>query len=132
MKIRPLLLTLVSLLPAALFAADAAKNCGCACCKGKEVCCCHSGDEKSAAAADATPAPQLHPLKGVVVEVLAEKSALVVKHEDIPGVMRAMTMMFRVDAEVLARVKKGDAITAQLGRDAEKKWFLRDVKVGTP
>lgn len=132
MKIRPVLLALVSLLPVALFAADSAKNCGCACCKGKEVCCCHAGDEKPAATpAEAAPAPQLHPLKGVVVEILADKSALVVKHEEIPGVMRAMTMMFRVEAEVLARVKKGDAITAQMGRDAEKKWILRDVQVVT-
>lgn len=133
MKLRSVLLAFVSLLPAALFAADSAKNCGCACCKGKEVCCCHAGDEKPAAtAADSAPAPQTHPLKGVVVEVLADKSALVVKHEDIPGVMRAMTMMFRVEAEVLARVKKGDAITAQMGRDAEKKWILRDVKIVAP
>jgi Cu/Ag efflux protein CusF len=40
-----------------------------------------------------------------------------------------MTMMFRVDAETLARVKKGDQITGQLGRDENKKWFLSDVKV---
>lgn len=133
MKLRPVLLAFVSLLPAALFAADSAKNCGCACCKGKEVCCCHASDEKPAAtAADSASAPQTHPLKGVVVEVLADKSALVVKHENIPGVMRAMTMMFRVEAEVLSRVKKGDAITAQMGRDAEKKWILRDVKIVAP
>lgn len=132
MKLRSLLLALVSFLPAALFAADSAKNCGCACCKGKEVCCCHADEEKSAPVADAAPAPQLHPLKGLVVEVLADKSALVVKHEEVPGVMHAMTMMFRVEAETLARVKKGDAITAQMGRDAEKKWILRDVKVVAP
>lgn len=131
MKLRSVLFTFLSILPVALFAADTAKNCGCACCKGKEVCCCHAGDEKPAPAADAAPAPQMHPLKGVVVDVLADKSALLVKHEDIPGVMRAMTMMFRVDAETLARVKKGDAITAQMGRDTEKKWILRDVQVVT-
>jgi Cu/Ag efflux protein CusF len=43
--------------------------------------------------------------------------------------MRAMTMMFLVDAETLARVKKGDTITAQMGRNADNKWVLRDVKV---
>lgn len=132
MKLRRLTLALLSLLPVALFAAEPAKNCGCACCKGKEVCCCNSGEEKSMAKSEAAPAPQLHPLKGVVVDVITEKSALVVKHEDIPGVMRAMTMMFRVEAEVLTRVKKGDAITAQMGRDEDKKWILRDVKVVTP
>lgn len=124
MKLRSLLLALVSLLPAALFASDTAKNCGCECCKGKEVCCCHA-DEKAAEA----PAPKLHPLTGVVVDVLAERSSLVVKHDEVPGVMRAMTMMFRVDAETLARVKQGDAIKGQMGRDADNKWILRDVQV---
>lgn len=81
----------------------------------------HGGTEK--------PAAKFHPLKGVVTNVLAEKSALVVKHEEIPGVMRAMTMMFLVDAETLAHVKKGDAITAQMGRNEDNKWVLRDVKV---
>lgn len=75
------------------------------------------------------PAAKFHPLKGVVTDVLAEKSALVVKHEEVPGVMRAMTMMFLVDAETLGRVKKGDAITAQMGRNENNKWVLRDVKV---
>lgn len=78
------------------------------------------------------PAPKFHPLKGVIVEVVTEKQALVVKHEDVPGVMRAMTMLFRVDAATLAKVKKGDAITAQMGRDENNKWCLRDVQVVPP
>lgn len=128
MKLRSLLLSLLAL-PAALFAADA-KNCGCACCKGKEVCCCHA-EEKSADAkpVDAAPAPQLHPLTGVVTKVMADRGALLVKHEDIPGVMRAMTMMFLVETDVLGRVKAGDAIKAQMGRNADNKWILRDVQV---
>ncbi|MBA3849499.1 MAG: hypothetical protein C0502_05815 [Opitutus sp.] len=74
-------------------------------------------------------APKLHPLTGVVVEVMAEKQALLVKHDEIPGVMRAMTMMFRVEAGVLGQVKKGDAIKAQMGRNEENRWILRDVQV---
>ena len=132
MKSRLLALLGGLVLPLLSHAAEASKNCGCACCKGKEVCCCHSGDEKPEAKADAAPAPKLHPLKGVVMDVMAEKSALIVKHEEIPGVMRAMTMMFRVDADVLTRVKKGDAITAQMGRDENNKWILRDVQVVAP
>jgi Cu/Ag efflux protein CusF len=85
--------------------------------------------DHAAPAAAEKSAPQFHPLKGVVMDIVAEKTALVVKHEDVPGVMRAMTMMFRVDAETLARVKKGDAITAQMGRDENNHWILRDVKV---
>lgn len=130
MKLRSLLLSLLAL-PAALFAADA-KNCGCACCKGKEVCCCQAdGKSAEAKSADTAPAPQLHPLTGVVTKVLAERGALMVKHDEIPGVMRAMTMMFLVEADVLGRVKTGDAIKAQMGRNADNKWILRDVQVVT-
>jgi Cu/Ag efflux protein CusF len=127
MKIRSVLTTLL-LLPVALFGATSAKNCGCECCKGKEVCCC----QPEAKATDAAPAPKLYPLTGKVVDVMTERQALLVKHEEIPGVMRAMTMLLRVDPPVLTQVKKGDAIKALLGRDADNKWFLRDVQVTTP
>lgn len=123
MKLRLFALSFCTVLPMALFAAQPEKA-GSDCCKNLENC-----STETEARADAKPAPQTHPLKGVVVNVLAEKSALVVKHEEIPGVMRAMTMMFLVDAETLGRVKKGDAITAQLGRNENNKWILRDVKV---
>lgn len=79
--------------------------------------------------AEKAAAPKLHPLKGVVVDVFADKQSLLVKHEEVPGVMHAMTMAFHVEPAVLAQVKKGDAITALMGRDENKKWILRDVKV---
>lgn len=88
----------------------------------------HAQDHAAHGAAE-KPAAKFHPLKGIVVDVMTDKSALLVKHEEIPGVMRAMTMMFLVDADTLAHVKKGDAITGQMGRDENKKWILRDVKV---
>jgi Cu/Ag efflux protein CusF len=78
------------------------------------------------------PAPRKHPLKGIVTDLLPADSALMVKHEEIPGVMKAMTMMLTVDPAVLSRVKKNDAITALLYRDAEGIWRLDDVKVITP
>ena len=49
------------------------------------------------------PATVGHPLKGVVLDVLADKSALLVKHEEIPGVMKAMTMLLKVDAATSLR-----------------------------
>lgn len=88
--------------------------------------------QEHAAAPAEKPAAKLHPLTGVVTEVMAERSALLVKHDEIPGVMRAMTMMFRVEAEVLDRVKKGDAIRAQMGRNEEGKWILLQVEVVAP
>ena len=98
------------------------KNCGCACCKGKEVCCCHEGDAASKAAM-----PAGHPLKGVVVDVLADKKSLLVRHEEVPGVMKAMTMLLRVDDATLASVRKGDAITATLTNE-DGAWWLHEVK----
>jgi Cu/Ag efflux protein CusF len=131
MKLLPRLLPALLVLPAAaLFAgektADKSRNCGCECCQGKEVCCC-----RTEAAADPAPAPQSHPLKGVVMGIMAEKTALLVKHEEIPGVMRAMTMMFKVDPAVLQQVKRGDAIKALMSR-RDDGWWLTAVEVVSP
>lgn len=104
MKIRALVATSLLLLAPAVFAAD------------------------SKPAAPAKAAAQRHPLRGVVTSVLADKSALMVKHEEIPGVMRAMTMMFKVDAATLKTVKQGDAITGLMSRGADG-WLLEEVKV---
>ena len=75
----------------------------------------------------ATTAPVGHPLKGVIVEVVAEKKALLVKHEEIPGVMRAMTMLLKVDAPTLAAAQKGQAITATLLKKSDG-WWLENLK----
>jgi Cu/Ag efflux protein CusF len=80
--------------------------------------------EKSAPAAR-------HPLRGVITSVVADKSAFMVKHEDIPGVMRAMTMMFHVDAATLKTFKVGDAITGLMSRQSTG-WVLEDVKPAAP
>ena len=79
------------------------------------------------AAGEKTDAPKRHPLKGVVIDVLAAKSALLVKHEEIPGVMKAMTMLLKVDEAGLKAVKKGDAVTGLLVRKTDG-WWLEDVK----
>jgi Cu/Ag efflux protein CusF len=86
----------------------------------------------SSAAPTEAPAPKFHPLTGIVTDVMPERSALVVKHDEIPGVMRAMTMLFLVEVDVPGRVKKGDAIRAKMGRDENRKWILREVEVVTP
>jgi Cu/Ag efflux protein CusF len=89
-----------------------------------------AADAKSAAPAKAA-AGQRHALKGVVTGTLADKSAILVKHEEIPGVMRAMTMMFKVDAATLKTVKNGDAITGLMSRQ-DGAWVLEEVKVVPP
>ncbi len=108
MKLRPFVAFLVlTLAPAAIFAAD------------------------SKTAEKTVEAPKRHPLRGVITGVLAEKSSILVKHEDIPGVMRAMTMAFKVDAATLQSAKEGQAITGLLAREADG-WHLYDVKPAAP
>jgi mono/diheme cytochrome c family protein len=70
--------------------------------------------------------PRLH---GVVQDVLADRSSLVIKHEDIPGVMRAMTMAFRVDPATLQAAQKGQAIEGDF-EAAGMNFSLSNVKLG--
>lgn len=122
-----LLLLLAAATPAALAAEG--KNCGCECCKVRPkgvACCCN--EPAPAAATKAADTIKRHPLKGVITAVLAEKSALMVKHEEIPGVMRAMTMMFKVDAATLQSVQQGQIITGQMSRQGSD-WVLEEVKI---
>lgn len=116
--------------PLTLLAAESAKNCGCSCCEGKAVCCCHAPEapgEKPSAEKSQDTAAARHPVRGVVVDVRPEQSALLVKHEAIPGYMRAMTMLFKVDASTLEFAKKGQPITATLV-EREDAFYLEDVK----
>lgn len=75
--------------------------------------------------------PKKHPLRGVITRVETEASALMVKHEEIPGVMRAMTMRFKVAPEVVKTFKAGDAITGLMSR-VNNEWRLDDVKPAKP
>jgi Cu/Ag efflux protein CusF len=132
-----LALALATLAPITLRAAaekPSDKNCGCDCCKGKAVCCCNTEAAAPASPAAAAPsapaaAPEIkrYALRGVVVAVDADKSALRVKHEEIPGFMRAMTMQFKVDAPTLAAAKVGVTLTGQMSRQG-KDWVLEAVK----
>jgi Cu/Ag efflux protein CusF len=98
-------------------------------------CCRHDLPTPAPAVPAETPppstAPAGHPLRGVIVDVLADKQALLVKHEEIPGVMKAMTMLLKTDAATLASAKKGQTITATL-LDKDDGWWLADVKVVAP
>jgi Cu/Ag efflux protein CusF len=81
-------------------------------------------------AAETNAEPKTHPVKGMVMGIMTEKTALLVKHEEVPGVMRAMTMVFKVEPPVLKTVKQGDAIRALMSRRADG-WWLTNVEVVT-
>lgn len=101
------------------------KSAGAACCQEKSAAaCCSSSAAATPLAADGI---KRHPLKGVITSVLTERSALMVKHEEIPGYMKAMTMLFKVDAATLKAAKKGQALTGLMSRQGSD-WVLEDVK----
>jgi len=72
--------------------------------------------------------PARHPLKGVVLDIRTDRGALVVKHEEIPGVMRAMTMLLKVDEATLKAAKKDQAVTGLLVRKSDG-WWLEEAKL---
>src|SRR5580692_11741699 len=67
-------------------------------------------------------------LQGQILSVAADHTEASIKHEDIKGLMKAMTMPYKVrDARQLAGLKPGDLITSTLvviSNDA----YLTDVK----
>lgn len=157
MKLLPLLAASLSFAFSAFAETPAGSCCGAAeakkdgCCAEKAACCaekkdgacCAEGKKETACAAcaeeakaasvaakpDTKPAekPARHPLKGVIVDVRADRQALVVDHEEIPGVMRAMRMLLKVDEPTLKAAKKNQAINALLVRKADG-WWLEEVK----
>ena len=69
-----------------------------------------------------------YPLKGVVMTVVASKPEIVVRHEEIPGYMAAMTMPFPVrdDPKVVGLLRPGDRIEATLIVDGGT-YFLEEI-----
>lgn len=57
-----------------------------------------------------------YPFRGTVLTVNPERGDILVRHEDIPGLMKAMTMRFPVDggADALKNLAPGEQITATL------------------
>jgi protein SCO1 len=66
--------------------------------------------------------------KGRVISVDPSAGALVVDHEDIPGLMPAMTMRLKVaDARELDPIASGDAVAFRLNLNADSTWVDRIV-----
>lgn len=69
-----------------------------------------------------------HPLRGVVTRKLDERKLVLVKHEEIPGFMRAMTMAFAVEDDVWPRLTPGTHLTATL-HGSRGEWRLAEVQI---
>ena len=70
--------------------------------------------------------------RGVVREVPAGKGTLIVRHEDIPGLMPKMTMEFTVlDTNELRGLRAGDGITFKVMATEEDSWIEGVRPIGT-
>jgi protein SCO1/2 len=74
-----------------------------------------AGCKKDGKGSDANQGAADYPLKGKVIKVMPDQKKVRLDHEDIPGLMEAMTMTFSVaDPEVLKGLKPGDQVEGQL------------------
>src|SRR5512138_1500900 len=74
-------------------------------------------------------------LDGKIISVDAAKKKLVIAHKDVPGLMKAMTMDYKVNDDwVFRRAKPGDHITASLVLDPEGAYLEKVTltSTGTP
>ncbi|MDX2269044.1 MAG: copper-binding protein [Bryobacter sp.] len=67
---------------------------------------------------------ETHALKGEVVRLEGETQVVVVKHEEIPGWMEAMTMGFPVkDKAAFETLKPGQKINAEVKVQGDEFWL---------
>ena len=59
-----------------------------------------------------------HAGRGVVVAVDAAKGEVTLDHEDVPGLMKGMTMTFAADPALLAGVEPGQAVDFRVREEA--------------
>lgn len=85
---------------------------------------CSKTEEPATASSDA---PKTYALTGEVLSVDSERNVLVVRHDDIPGFMPAMTMEFIVSPGDVAVVKKGQRIRGQLIPSEKGDWRLEQI-----
>jgi Cu/Ag efflux protein CusF len=100
-----------------------------ACARGADAMADHSLHTMDHATADPKNAKTGHALRGVVTQILADKKLVMIKHEDIPGYMMAMTMPFRVSAEIFPVLRPGLALVGTIPADNSGELQLKDVRL---
>jgi protein SCO1/2 len=73
---------------------------------------------------------ELYEAEGTVTEVRADLGQLVIDHDDIPGLMPAMTMNFDAEAALLAGLAAGDRIHFHLAREGGSYRLVAAEKIG--
>lgn len=94
------------------------------------------GSGKPGATDEATPSAAggqagTYAVTGVVKELRADGSNVVIRHEIVPGLMPAMTMPFTArDPREIASLKPGDQVVFRLLMTADESWIDQVNKVG--
>lgn len=82
-------------------------------------------------AAKSPAEPEVYQVKGVVQEVKPEEKKVVIKHEEIPNYMAAMTMPFDVkDGAELTGIAPGDEVTFRMFVTEDDGWIQEIKKTG--
>ena len=76
------------------------------------------------------PAVRHYELKGEILEVDTRSQEIVVRHEEIPGLMKAMTMSYKVAKPAeFERLKPGQRIRADLVVTDDLKSWLENIRI---
>jgi protein SCO1/2 len=74
---------------------------------------------------------EIHPAKGIVIEVTPAEKQVRIKHDAIPGYMQAMTMSFDVkDTNELADIGPGDPVSFRIVVEGNNGWIDQIKKIG--
>ena len=73
-----------------------------------------------------------YPIKGRVTQVLPAQNLVLVQHEEIPGVRRAMTMGFKVDPQLLPQLTAGRELLGRIERRGRDWWLFQVRLLGAP
>ncbi|HWD92784.1 MAG TPA: SCO family protein [Verrucomicrobiae bacterium] len=84
-----------------------------------------------ASSAGAQTNQEIHPAKGVVIEVTPAEKKITIKHGDIPGYMGGMTMPFDVkDTNELSGLAPGDPVSFRIVVSGNEGWIDQIRKIG--
>ena len=76
-----------------------------------------------------TPGDKTYSLKGKVVSVDGSAKTVKIDHEDVPGLMKAMTMTFAVDdGKLLDGLSVGDAVEGKLKVASGNKYIVTELR----
>ena len=69
-----------------------------------------------------------HPGHGVVVSIDAAKGEITLDHEDIPGLMKGMTMTFEADHALLAGVEPGQEVDFRVREESPGRYVVTAIE----